>query len=251
MKKSIFSTVLLSGLVLSIAAPTALANVDMYGPSEETDVYVNLTKDDGTKPGKGPFVDRLAIAHVPTSFKFEELISDAGIHMDNKHDYKDAQYLAVNDDRRKAGDREVWTTAPWKLTAQLSDLTKIGDANTKLPGILELNPTELKEYNIGPIGEKIVNGKPVQDYLPAPIDPSTTKASDKYEAKPVQLEAGKQEQTIMTYSGLAPDAIQGENGTRGVHTSVGSDAKLVLAPGAASNEGSFKGKVTWTVASNP
>ena len=68
MKKTILTSVLLSGLILA-AAPTALAVENEKGHSvEKSEVHLELKKDDGYEPGTGPFKDKLAIAHKPTAF---------------------------------------------------------------------------------------------------------------------------------------------------------------------------------------
>lgn len=237
MKKTILATVLLSGLVLAAAAPTALA-VEKNGNSEETSrVEVNLKEDKGHEPGTGPFKDKLAIAQKPTVFKFAGDTTTGSLKLQNKHEKKDQQYIAVNDDRKKADDENVKISSPWTLTGQLSALTA---GATNLEGTMVFTPTALQEYNIGALGNQ-PNGS--YDYKPADVDAAAPAVvGDKYKlADTFTLGAGKDAvEFLSSTNALVSDPS-------GVFTNLGN-VELNIATGNADKAGEYKGIITWTLA---
>ncbi|MGX7024898.1 WxL domain-containing protein [Vagococcus hydrophili] len=236
MKKNILAAALLSGLVLSIAAPTALAVEDKDGKSVETSkVEVKLNKDDGHEPGTGPFKDKLAIVHKPTIFKFEGDTTTGSLNLKNKHPEKAKQFISVNDDRKN--DKKEAISSPWTLTGQLSE---VKEGTKTLAGTMDFKTSELQQYDIG---ELVTKPNGVQDYAPAAIKADAAKAdATKYTLQPkFSLDA----------AGTAVKFLESTNtdvtDPHGVFTNLG-DVDFNVASGNASEAGTYDGTITWTLA---
>lgn len=256
MKKAILSTVLLSGLVLSVMAPTASAVVSTASGNAETDVKVNLKKDEGHEENNGDYFRTLAIVWKPTEFRFEGSATTQDLHLLNRHDKRDRQFIAVNDDRRTDPSEETHAGKGWSLTGKLGELTNTADANAKLNATMTVYPEKMYIYDIG---DNIFNNGTTKDYIPKPIpdpldpnmaldDPANTALDDMYTLRPsFNMKAGGNE---------IPFILKEKNGTpldegkRGVLTNLGNNDLRIVKP-SAEKVGSYEGKITWTVADQP
>lgn len=247
MKKSILSTILLSGLVLSVGATKALAAEEAtatMGPDEKSEVKVKLTEDNGHEDGKGPFVERLAITHKPTTFMFEGEVGDTGLVLSNENKKKDQMFISVNDDRRDSTDNTKWISSEWQLLGKLGKLETSGTTKNELKAKLQIVPGALYKYDIGEIIDK---GNGQQDYAPKAIDTANQEAAkaDKYKVnQDITLIAGAAD-NIKIYESLDNEAQP--KGERGVYANLG-DAKLAIAAGNAKTKGDYSGTITWTLA---
>lgn len=256
MKKKIFATVLLSGIVLAASAPKANADTPASLADNEinvradnkddrsTDVTVDLTKD-GTKVVPGPYAGKLAFTHIPDFFKFSGTVNDAILK--NKVNSPENQFVVVNDDRREtAGDL---TTAvrkgKWTLTANMGKLTAgAEELNAKLSFKLADTPdggSKFQVYDIGPLETKTESGVEVTDFKPAPYVPTAPNAANnvyKFSNETITLDAGGATVNVM---GKEDDAVQMPNG---VQIRI-ADAELAL--NGAAKGGSYKGKLLWSL----
>lgn len=228
MKKTILATVLLSGLVLSVAAPAAYA-----APADTSRVEVELTKDGGYEPSPGPYKDHLTFVHKPTVFKFSSAVSDGSLLLENQHANKDSQYLVVNDDRKD--DSGASKQTPWTVTGKLSKLTAAD--GTELNAKLNLIPGEIKQYNIGLL--ETVDG--VEDYKAVPVVPDSPKATEDYTKSDVSLQSGS---TAVQFLAKTTSAI---TTPKGVFTNLGN-SKLAIAAGNGKNVNSYSGYIDWVLA---
>ena len=230
MKKSVLATVLLSGLALSVASTTVSA-----AETETSKVEVNLTKDNGHEPGTGPFLDKLTIVHKPTVFKFSGSTTSGSLQLSNEHTRKDNQFISVNDDRKDVATGAA-KTGKWELTGQLSDLTA---SSGNLEANMLFTPESLIQYDIGAAGNQ-PNGS--FDYAPAEIDPSATAADTaKYKlSSTFNLAAGGDEVKFLE------STTDAASGLKGVATNLGN-VDLLVATGNATEAGSYKGTITWTL----
>jgi len=242
MKKAILSTLLLSTIFVGAASVNAAEDAENAAErSATTDVTVDLKKDEVSDQNvPGVFKDTLAIVYKPTAFKFSGYTTGNSLSLMNKHEYKNDQYIAVNDDRKDSEGKYLEKTS-WTLNGQLSDIT---NETTVLASSLSLKPTALKTYNIG--SEEIVeNG--TNNYKPAAIDYAGASAAEAgYTAvEAPKLVAGGDAVNIIT----AKDAVisSTDSTNRGVVTGLGDKAQLDIAAGA--EIGSYAGTITWTLAS--
>lgn len=241
MKKTILTSVLLSGLVL-VAAPTALAVENDKGESvESSKVQLELKKDDGYEPGTGPFKDKLAIAHKPTTFIYEGDVSKGALLLDNKNEKKDQQFIAVNDDRKDPADKTGKTpmSSKWSLTGKMSKLT-IGAKD--LAANINFTTGALYQYDIGPI--KTVNGK--DDFEPKDMLSQGKDVADatKYKLADKSFSLPADDTTEVSFLTSDNDTV---TPVHGVYTNLG-DNKLAIATGSALEAGKTTGTITWTLA---
>lgn len=232
MKKVILSTVLLSGLVLAVAVPTASA-----AEKETSKVELKLTEDGGHEPGTGPFKDKLSIVYKPTVFKFESEVEPGSLVLDNKHTKIEEQYLAVNDDRKDetTGERK---SSPWVVTGKLSTLD---DGSDSIAAKLNVSPTTIKKYDIGEL--KTVDG--VEDFELLPINPAATNATG-YTTTDFSLIAGGSAVKVISKD---DDTTETTDKPDGVFTNLGH-SKLAIATGVA-KKGDYKGTIEWVLAAQP
>lgn len=262
MKKAILSTVLLSGLVLSVAAPKASAAAGSIsnGDKNTTGVEVTIESDDGHKDGEGPYADHLAMTKVPTKFIFKGESTKTALVLENAHPKKERNFMAVNDDRKDDDGNKI---APaWKVVGQLSKITNKADRNKALDAKLTINPGLpegsdgltgdfkaglIRQYNAGPI---ITKPDGTKDFEPAPIKVDSKVVADgKYEAHSITLAADGVSTDIILESKNS-DLIQDEE--RGVFTNLG-DAVLNIGSGKANVDKTteYDGVIKWELQSNP
>jgi len=232
MKKTLLTTLLLSGIALSVST-TAFAE-EKIGPSETSKVEVDLKEDNGHDLGKGPFKDYLSIVYKPTLFKFSGYTTDGSLNLSNEHAKSSTQWLAVNDDRKD--DSGAAKSGKWTLTGKLDGLK---DGNTSLAANMVFKPGQLLKYDIG-TDIQTVNG--VQDIKPLPVDGSATAADDKKYtlAKEFTLPADNTEVTVLTSN------TEEVSDPKGVVTNLG-DVNLLIATGNAGTAGNYTGTITWTL----
>lgn len=256
MKKAILSTVLLSGLVLSVMAPTASAAVSTASGNAETDVKVNLKKDEGHEENNGEYFKTLAIVWKPTEFRFEGSATDQNLRLLNRHDKSTRQFIAVNDDRRVSASDEKHAGKGWTLTGKLGNLTNTADPNAKLNATMTVSPDELYIYDIG---KQMFGSGANEDYIPKPIpgtlDPgkiidsqTNTDLDDMYTLRPsFNMKAGGNE---VPFIFKEKNGIELDEGRRGVFTNLGTN-ELRIAKPTAEKVGAYEGQITWTVADQP
>jgi len=242
MKKAILSTLLLSTIFIGAASVNAAGNAaDAAERSATTDITVDLKKDEGSDQNvPGVFKDTLAIVYKPTAFKFSGYTTGNSLSLTNKHQYKNNQYIVVNDDRKDAAGKYLEKTS-WTLSGKLSNVT---DGNKVLASSLSLKPTTLKTYNIG--SDEIVENGTIT-YKPLAVDyASASNAGAGYATTTPKLVAGGDEVDIITAVDAAISSTDSTN--RGVVTGLGDNAQLDIVAGA--EIGSYTGTITWTLASS-
>lgn len=237
MKKKIFTTVLLSSILLSGAVTTLAAGEEREAKS---DVNITLKKDTGNNENQeGTFVGTLAIVHYPSAYNFEGTASNKAINLENKNVNKNKQFISISDDRDNKGD--------WKLQGELSEITRLdadgfpatdAAARTTLPGALQIRKSAVNQYDIG--NEKTSAG----NYKPAAIDETTGAAVGvEFASETVNVVAGEPAVDILAASSAATG--------RGAYTNLG-DATFAIDAGFGTNgelDGAvnYHGVITWTV----
>ncbi len=252
MKKSILSTVLLSGLVLSIAAPVAFAApVD----NANTDVEVYLEKeDDGHNEGNGDYFGKLAIVWKPIRFEYAGKTSATQIDMANKMEHRKRNFIAVNDDRRDEAtpgnpqESDAPAKGVWKLSGKLNKLTHTFSGK-ELEAKLTVQDDEHYIYNIG---DSFLDGNGDRRYTPLPIPQDLTgetkltgHAKDSlYEFKP-QFSMSANGDAVELIRKSKDDALVEED-ERGIYTNLGNN-NISILNGTGSDAGMYKGTITWTL----
>lgn len=243
MKKTILSTILLSGLVLSVAAPSALAEVSTKSGQGETEVNVNILEDKGHEENEGDYLGKLAIVWKPTKFDFEGSQSMNDFTLRNRHDKRDDQFIAVNDDRREtAADLSTPNKGgTWKLSGQLGDLTALSN-NKSLNATMTFIPSALQYYDIG--NTKDLTPEEIKDFVPKKIDKgSPTADMDNYGlVNPFNLKAEGDEVTFMRKTSTDDEG----QGKRGVFSNLGNN-EIRIIDKTGNNVGLYEGQITWTV----
>lgn len=270
MKKKLLATALLSGMVLSVGSGALAAPLtpqdkldanqgtvaDFSDPSngaknyhkETSDVTVEIGNDPIRKT-KGPYYKRLALAYVPTIYKFEGETGTAALV--NQTDKKEKAHVVVNDDRRVSETDETYLNGHWKLTGQLSPLENA--KGEKLDGVMRIKTSPLTKYYIGKeVATTDASGNTTVDYqVEKPTYAEAPAEAGAYTVQPsFDLKAGGDDAvTFLEKTGALTDFSHDatgvdKTGNRGVQTSVG-DAELNLPTQAV--EGSFSGYILWTL----
>lgn len=253
MKKTILSTILLSGLVLSVAAPIASA---AEADNSSTDVEVVLEKeDDGHNEGNGDYFGKLAIVWKPTRFQYQGKTSGNDIFMANNNEFKKRNFIAVNDDRRDETtsgqpiESDPAAEGTWKLSGKLNELTH-SYSGKELDARLQINPEAPYIYNIGPSSVDANNNR---RYEPKPIpNPHTSQTliSDDDDLKNVYdlksdftLESKGDAIEFLSKK----DSVALDNASkRGIFTNLGNNNITVLGD-SGKEAGIYNGTITWTL----
>ena len=255
MKKSILSTILLSGLVLSVAAPIASAEATEVDKAS-TDVEVVLEKeDDGHNEGNGDYFGKLAIVWKPTRFQYQGKTSNNDIFMANNNEFKERNFIAVNDDRRDEGtpgnpqDGDQPAEGTWKLSGKLNELTH-SYSGKELDARLNIKPEAPYIYNIG---ESFVDAKGNRRYEPKPIpNPHTSETlisadgdlKDVYDLKSDFTLESKGD--AIQFLSKKDDVAFKNDGRSGIFTNLGNNSITVLGD-SGKESGVYNGTITWTL----
>lgn len=246
MKKKILSTILVSGVALSVFSPAALAAVEPVdnGPAADgsghksgTEVEVKLDQG-GVDPTVGPYYKRLAIVWKPEKFTFTG--KTGATVLSNSNPNKDNQYIVINDDRRTTG-TEDFANAKWKLTGSLSNLdnTNTAASQSELVGKMTFTTNALESYDIGPTETKSDGSI---DYVPAPhVKGSAAVTDTAFSLQPsFVLPSDESEVEIMQKTGAAADAEK-----RGVQTNLGNSTLDIT--NQVQSAGTYQGWITWSL----
>lgn len=251
MKKSILSTILLSGLVLSVVAPTALA-ADVVD-NVDTDVEVFLEKeDDGHNEGNGDYFGKLAIVWKPNRFEYAGKTSPEAIFMHNKADYRHRNFIAVNDDRRDEADQgnpketDPAAKGTWVLKGKLNELSHTS-SNQQLEAVMNVRTGKKYIYDIGesytdPVDNKVkYKPEPIKDIS---LENELTPALDSlYTVKPDFKLVSKGDAVEVMRKKELNELDKGE---RGIFTNLG-DNDITILKGYGKDAGMYKGTITWTL----
>lgn len=237
MKKTFLGLSLIAATVL--VGTMSSVNVDA-ATKEETTVGIGFS-DKGI--GTGPFANGLNIAYYPKAFNFGTSNDFGGKEFTSEK--AKVNYIGVFDDRSN----EDVKGQGWKLEASLSPLTKVGDANAKLNGKLDLHFAEAQQVTMDPAKDmKIVNG--ASDWvlptdfteagrLTAVADAAKYDFSKVGAGKSVELPATGQDP--VTVMGAKDDA----SAARGLIIADAEKAVLTVTNQVA--ESQYSGKITWTL----
>ncbi|MGX7024661.1 hypothetical protein [Vagococcus hydrophili] len=264
MKKYLFSTVLLAGVVVSLA-PSVTEAASTVERKQTTDVEIKFKDKDNGFDDKAE--NNLIMGATPTEISFTDGRGDqkgkgftapqAGSNAIFKADmFDESRYIVVNDDR--PDERQ----STWKVDANLSKFmdTK-SNQESNLVADLILDTKGLQEYHIGAYSEalgdyEILNpnylegaalSNVVKPYTPNPDSPVITSASG-----PVTLVAGGSSVNMINkkVKGLDPDHTKTDGfgvkkGGQGYVTEFTSP-KLVVKSGATKGS-THIANLTWTM----
>ena len=230
MKKRLLAAVLVSGVALAAAVPTALA-ADISGPAK-SDVEVNLDVD-GDNGGEGPYIGKLAIARKPILYRFNGTIGTTSITATNEFKKSGVpQYIAVNDDRDQSD------KGNWKLDGKLSEFTDA--SNNKFIGKIKFVPGALLQYDIGTITTPEIN------FNPPAVDPLAGAGDTTiYDLQPdFTLTSRDVAKVFLQVDGTDVTGVGAKNG---IATDLSNAVLTIDQNIPASQAGTYTGEIIWSL----